>query len=109
MREGGEFRVVLVTAESEEEGARIAKSLVEHRLCACVNLIPKVRSIYRWEGAVCDDAEVLLVIKTTRGKLQALSDHVAANHGYEVPEVIALALDQGRASYLAWLSESCAD
>ena len=109
MKDGRAFRVVLSTADSEEEGARIAKSLVERKLCACVNLVPGVRSFYRWEGAVQDDAEVLLIIKTTQEKLQALSDHLAEIHGYDVPEVLAIAVDQGSASYLEWLAESCAD
>ena len=100
---------MLSTAGSEEEGARIAKSLVEQKLCACVNLVPGVRSFYRWEGAVQDDAEVLLIIKTTQEKLQALSDHLGEIHGYDVPEVLAIAVDKGSASYLEWLAESCAD
>lgn len=109
MKDGRAFRIVLSTAGSEEEGARIAKSLVERKLCACVNLAPGIRSFYRWEGAVQDDAEVLLIIKTTQEKLQALSDHLAEIHGYDVPEVLAIAVDKGSASYLEWLAESCAD
>lgn len=109
MKDGRAFRIVLSTAGSEEEGARIAKSLLERKLCACVNLVPKVRSLYRWEGAVQDDAEVLLIMKTTQDKLQALADHLAEIHSYEVPEVLAVAVDQGSASYLEWLAESCAD
>lgn len=108
MKDGGEFRIVLMTAGSEEEGVRIAKSLVGRGLCACVNLIPKVRSIYRWEGAVQDDAEVLLIAKTTKARLQALSDHAAEIHSYEVPEVLAVSVEKGRASYLEWLAENCA-
>ncbi len=109
MKDGREFRVVMSTAGSEDEGARIAKSLLERKLCACVNLIPKVRSFYRWEGAIQDDAEVLLIMKTTKEKLQALSDHLAEKHSYDVPEVLAVAVDRGRGSYLEWLAESCAD
>ena len=109
MKDGRAFRLVLSTAGSEEEGARIAKSLLESKLCACVNLLPKIRSLYRWEGEVQDDAEVLLIIKTTQDKLQALSDHLAQIHSYDVPEVLAIPVDQGGASYLEWLAESCAD
>ena len=109
MKDGRAFRIVLSTAGSEGEGARIAKSLVEQKLCACVNLVPGVRSFYRWEGAVQDDAEVLLIIKTTGEKLQALSDHLTEIHGYEVPEVLAIAVEEGSAPYLEWLAESCAD
>ena len=109
MKDGRAFRIVLSTAGSEEEGARIAKSLLERKLCACVNLVPKVRSLYRWEGEVQDDAEVLLIMKTTQGKLGALSDHLAQIHSYDVPEVLAIAVDKGSASYLEWLAESCTD
>ena len=109
MKDGREFRIVMSTAGSEDEGARIAKSLLERKLCACINLIPKVRSFYRWEGAIQDDAEVLLIMKTTKEKLQALSDHLAEKHSYDVPEVLAVSVDRGRASYLEWLAESCAD
>lgn len=109
MKDGGAFRVVLSTAGSEEEGARIAKSLLERKLCACVNLVPKIRSLYRWEGAIQDDAEILLIMKTTRENLQPLSDYLAEIHSYDVPEVLAIAVEEGSASYLEWLAESCAD
>ena len=109
MKDGRAFRIVLSTAGSEEEGALLAKSLVERKLCACVNLVPKIRSFYQWEGAVQDDAEVLLIIKTTQEKLQSLSDLLAEIHSYDVPEVLAIEVDQGSASYLEWLAESCAD
>lgn len=109
MKDGRAFRIVLSTAGSEEEGARIAKSLVERKLCACVNLAPGVRSFYRWEGAVQDDAEVLLIMKTTQDKLEALSEHLAEIHSYDVPEVLAIPIDQGSAPYLEWLAESCAE
>ncbi len=109
MKDGRAFRIVLSTAGSEEEGAQIAKSLIERKLCACVNLVPKIRSLYRWEGEVQDDAEVLLIMKTTQDKLGALSGHLAQIHSYDVPEVLAIAVDKGSVSYLEWLAESCAD
>ena len=109
MKDGRAFRMVLSTVDSEEEGARIAKSLVDRKLCACINLVPRVRSFYQWDGAVQDDAEVLLIMKTTQEKLQALSDNLAEIHSYEVPEVLVIPVDQGRTSYLDWLAESCAD
>ena len=109
MKDGRAFRIVLSTAGSEEEGARIAKSLLERKLCACVNLVPKIRSFYRWKGEVQDDAEVLLIMKTTQDKLGALSGHLAQIHSYDVPEVLAIAVDKGSVSYLEWLAESCTD
>ncbi|MGH7804266.1 MAG: divalent-cation tolerance protein CutA, partial [Candidatus Binatia bacterium] len=86
-----EALVVLMTAGSVEEAARIARALVEERLAACVNLVPGIRSIYRWQGAIADDAEVLLVAKTRRASLDALERRVRELHSYEVPEVLALA------------------
>jgi periplasmic divalent cation tolerance protein len=96
--------VVLVTTPTAERAVEIARALVEERLAACGNVVPGVRSIYRWEGRVQDDAEVLLVLKTTRARLEALRDRVIALHPYEVPEVIALAVDAGSEPYLAWIA-----
>ena len=95
--------VVLVTAPSPEKAAELARALVAERLAACGNVVPGVRSIYRWEGEVHDDAEALLVLKTTRGRFEALRDRVLALHPYDVPEVIALSVEAGSAAYLAWI------
>ncbi len=107
MKEADAFRLVLVTAGSEDEAAKIAKALVEERLAACANIVPNIRSIYRWEGKVQDEAEALLIIKTSETSLPALEERVRALHSYGVPEVIALKLDQGSAPYLNWLAENC--
>ncbi len=101
-----ETLVVLVTAPTAEKAAEIARALVEERLAACGNVIPAVRSIYRWQGTVHDDAEALLVLKTTRDRFEALRDRVLALHPYEVPEVIALPIAAGSASYLDWIVAS---
>ena len=95
--------VVLVTAPSAEAAAGIARALVEERLAACGNVVPGLRSIYRWEGKVHDDAEALLVLKTTRSRFPALRDRVLALHPYEVPEVLALPVEAGNEKYLAWV------
>ena len=107
MKDADAFRIVLVTAGSEEEAANIAKALVEERLAACANIVPKIRSVYRWEGKVQDEAEALLIIKTAEAALPALEDRVRALHSYDVPEVISVKLDQGSGPYLDWLAESC--
>jgi periplasmic divalent cation tolerance protein len=96
--------VVLVTAPTAERAAEIARALVAERLAACGNVVPGLRSIYRWEGKVQEDDEVLLVLKTTRARFEALRDRVLALHPYEVPEVIALAVEAGSARYLAWIA-----
>jgi periplasmic divalent cation tolerance protein len=96
--------VVLVTAPSSEKAAEIARALVTERLAACGNVVPAIRSIYRWEGKVHDDQEALLVLKTTRGRFEALRDRVLALHPYDVPEVIALPVEEGSARYLDWIA-----
>jgi periplasmic divalent cation tolerance protein len=84
---------------------RIARTLVDERLAACVNRLPGVESTYRWNGAVQVDEEVLLVIKTSRARYAALEARVVALHPYEVPEVIAIPLVEGYAPYLAWIAK----
>jgi len=98
--------VVLITAGSADEATAIARALVDERLAACTNLVPGVRSIYRWEGVVHDDPEVLLVAKTRADRFAALARRVAELHSYDVPEVIALPLVAGAARYLDWLDET---
>lgn len=100
--------VVLVTAPSPEVAADLARALVEARLAACGNVLPGVRSIYRWEGKVQDDAEALLVLKTTRDRFEALRDEVLQRHPYEVPEIVALSVDAGSERYLAWVTAQTA-
>ncbi len=96
--------VVLVTTPTPERAAEIARAVVEERLAACGNVLAGVRSVYRWEGKVQDDQEALLVLKTTRARLEALRARVLALHPYQVPEVIALGVEAGSAPYLAWIS-----
>jgi len=96
--------VVLVTVPDAEAGAALARSLVEARLAACGNVVPGLRSIYRWEGRVHDEPEALLLLKTTRAGFEALREAVLRLHPYQVPEVVALAVEAGSAPYLAWLA-----
>ncbi|MGE0710079.1 MAG: divalent-cation tolerance protein CutA [Planctomycetota bacterium] len=97
--------VVLCTVPNEEEGARLARALVDERVAACVNLLPGVRSFYRWEGEVKDDPELLLVIKTTPARRDALIARIQALHSYSCPEAIALPIAAGSEPYLRWLGE----
>jgi periplasmic divalent cation tolerance protein len=100
--DAGDARVVLVT--HPRAGAReFARRLVERRLAACVNLAD-VRSVYRWEGAVEDEEEALLVVKTTAGRLAELEATLADEHPYDVPECVALAPAHVEPRYLAWLT-----
>ena len=101
-----EFVVVLVTAASAEEAAKIGRALVEARLAACANVVGPIRSIYRWQGAIEDAAEHLLLLKARAADVPALETQVRALHSYDVPEVLALPIRGGSAAYLAWLAES---
>lgn len=97
--------VVLITTPSSEEGHRLARALVDERLAACVNILSPIQSIYRWEGQVQEDREVLLVVKTTAQMLEPLSLRVRQLHSYEVPEIIALQVVAGASDYLDWIDE----
>ena len=98
--------VVLVTVPNKEEGVRIAESLVSQRLAACVNIIPGIQSIYRWEGRIARDEESLLMIKTTSQRFPDLELQVRKLHSYTTPEVVAVEIRQGSAAYLNWLRDS---
>lgn len=98
--------VVLVTCPSRDVGEQIGHALVRERLAACVNVVPGITSIYRWEERIRRNAEILLVIKTRRTRFPALMRRVKALHPYSVPEIIALPLTGGSQSYLSWIRDS---
>jgi periplasmic divalent cation tolerance protein len=89
-----------------ETATRIAETVVGERLAACVNLVPGVRSIYRWQGTVEQADEVMLVLKTSAARLDALTARLQALHPYELPEVIAVEATGGSAAYLAWVADA---
>ncbi len=99
--------VVWVTAP-EEVALELARKLVGERLAACVQVFPSMTSVYRWEGAIQEDPERLVQIKTTRERYQALQEFVVANHPYSVPEVLAFPATQGLEAYLQWVRDSVA-
>jgi periplasmic divalent cation tolerance protein len=96
-------RLALITAPDAESARRIARALVEERLAACVNLVPGVTSIYRWQGALHEDAEHLLIVKTQANRLAALAERLAVLHPYALPELVALTPSGGSERYLAWV------
>lgn len=98
--------VVLMTAASGEEAARLADLLVGAHLAACVQIFPEMESVYRWEGKIERQAEVLLLAKTTRSKFDDLEREVRALHSYETPEIVAVPIVAGSAPYLEWLQAS---
>ena len=98
--------IVFCTVDSEELGERIAAELVEAREAACVNIVSGVRSVYHWEGKLCREAELLLVIKSVAEKFETVRERIRLIHPYQVPEIIAVPIAAGDADYLKWLRES---
>lgn len=97
-------RLCLCTCPDAASADAIAEALVAERLAACVNILPGLRSVYRWEGAIQHEAEVLLLIKTTADRLPALKSRLPELHPYSTPELIALAIDDGLPAYLQWVA-----
>jgi periplasmic divalent cation tolerance protein len=101
-----EHKLVLTTAGSKEEARRIARTLVERRLAACVNVIPQIESVYRWQGNIEEAEEWLLLIKTTGAAFERVRDAIRELHSYDLTECICLAIDGGSSAYLEWLQNS---
>lgn len=99
-------RLVLTTTASVEEARSLARGLVERKLAACVNIVPRVESIYNWQGKVEEAAECLLVIKSNEASWPSLREAILELHTYDVPEVIMVAIEDGAPGYLQWLGES---
>ena len=99
-------KIVLTTTGSQEEARKIARALVDRRLAACVNIIPQVESVYRWQGKVEDAHEWLLLIKTTTAAFERVRDAIRELHSYDLPECISFSVENGSSAYLDWISES---
>ena len=96
--------LVFCTCESQAQAEAIADTLVEERLAACVNILPSIRSVYRWQGKIEHAVEVLLLIKTTEARFTAVRDRIPELHSYDTPEVIAVPISAGSEKYLAWIA-----
>lgn len=103
---GAEHLLVLTTCGNTQDAGNLAEALVERRLAACVSRLEGVVSTYRWEAAVHNDREVLLLIKTTSEQLKDVESSIKELSGYELPEVLAVPIDGGSAEYLHWLASS---
>ena len=101
--------VILSTTDSMELAETIAESVVTQGTAACVNIAPGIRSIYRWEGKICDDAEFLLFIKTSEDRFEQVRETICRLHSYNTPEVIALPITAGDPRYLSWLHSQIQD
>lgn len=95
--------IVYATASNEDEAASIAKTIVEERLAACGNIIPKIRSIYRWQGVVEDESEAAILFKTKESTVDALLHRIRTLHSYDVPDIAAIPIDRGHGPYLDWV------
>src|SRR6266852_8496677 len=101
-----EARIVLATTGSQDEARKIAHALVERKLAACVNIVPQVESVYRWQGKVESAAEWLLIIKTQATAFARVRDAIRELHSYELPECVLLEISDGSPEYLAWIIEN---
>jgi periplasmic divalent cation tolerance protein len=95
--------IVFVTAASEQEAASISRALVAEGLAACANIVPQIRSIYRWQGKICDEGEALILIKSREDLFERIRSRVKELHSYEVPEITAVKLDGGDSAYMQWI------
>lgn len=96
--------LVLTTTDSEDLARRIAAALIDARQAACVNIVPGIRSVYRWEGKMCEEGEWLLVIKTMAGQFEAVRSQILRLHSYQLPEIIAIPITSSDPDYLRWLA-----
>lgn len=106
---GSEVVLVLTTVADVGAGERLVEQLVRERLIACGNLIPGLRSIYRWQGEIAREDEVLVLMKTVRARVDELFERVAGLHAYEVPELLAMGIDAGSAPYCRWVIDETSE
>ena len=99
------YIVIYITTGSVNEAKKIGRALVEEKLAACSNIISPIRSIYSWQGKICDDKETLMVLKTRKKLFNQIVKRVEKLHSYDVPEIIAMPIIEGSSKYLSWLNE----
>jgi periplasmic divalent cation tolerance protein len=98
--------VVVTTVGTEEQAYLIARELVARRQAACVNIVPAIRSIYRWQGKICKDGELLLIVKTLQQEFEGVAATIRELHSYELPEILSFEVSQGDQSFLDWIASS---
>lgn len=109
MKQASDHRLVLSGCGDLAAAEQLATLLVEQRLAACVNIVPNVRSIYRWKDKIEHGSEYLLIIKTTTSRLEELETTIKAQHSYELPEIITVSIEQGLPEYLDWITAAVRD
>ena len=101
-----DFAFIITTVSTEKEGRMIANELVQNKLAACVNIVPKVYSVYEWDNAIQNETEVMLMIKTTKAREKDVYQTVQSLHSYDTPELITLPIENGSDTYLRWVENS---
>jgi periplasmic divalent cation tolerance protein len=101
-----DFAFIITTVSTEKEGRMIANELVKNKLAACVNIVPKVYSVYEWDNAIQNETEVMLIIKTTKAREKDVYQTVQSLHSYDTPELITLPIENGSDTYLRWVENS---
>lgn len=102
-----DIRFLYITAKDKDEAARIGKTLVTEKLAACANILPKMNSIYFWEGELVEDEEAVLILKTKAGLVEQAMERVKSLHSYKVPCVMSIPLEKGNPAYVQWLHSCC--
>jgi periplasmic divalent cation tolerance protein len=97
---------VVTTVGTEEQANLIAREIVARRQAACVNIVPGIRSIYRWKGKICKDGELLLVAKTLEDEFESVAATIRELHSYEVPEILSFSVVRGEQGFLQWIADS---
>ena len=98
--------VVVTTVGTEEQANLIAREIIARRQAACVNIVPAIRSIYRWQGKICKDGELLLIVKTLQQEFEGVAATIRELHSYELPEILSFAVSQGDQGFLDWIASS---
>ncbi len=98
--------VVMTTVGTEEQAYLIAREIIARRQAACVNIVPGLRSIYRWKGKICKDGELLLIVKTLEGEMEGVTATIRELHSYELPEILSFQVDRGEEGFLGWIAAS---
>ena len=98
--------VIVTTVGTEEQANLVARELVARRHAACVNIVPGIRSIYRWQGKICQDSEYMLVVKSQENEFEAVREAIRELHNYELPEILAFRVRHGDAGFLEWIAQS---
>ena len=106
MKNSKKFRIIITTVDNIDLGKKIARQLIENELVACVNIVPNILSIYKWDNQINDDNELILIIKTSKENLNKVEETILNLHSYTTPEIISFKINKSNKDYLRWLNNS---